>query len=266
MGCETKLFAKQHRSSLSHLPLPIPAFDSTHPLKISETDNKYYQPSSCDILFRIKNRYNSQRCCEARAKVSSRVVFSPPLREDPVDRSMVTTYHVDAVGIPFITLSVGAPAISAGLGAAFPSCDYLHIECWSHLHPLTIKNLFNNSNTLSFSIPDSAIGNIADGHQRNIMKSKLKKKVIDFIVYNLNLARNSISSALADILMENLCDMIKDGTGSRSPRISLQELSKKIENRYSRITENGLFGVWRRSDVCDMSFDHFDSNGKITSP
>jgi len=96
-------------------------------------------------------------------------------------------------------MSDGAPAISAGSGASFPSCDYLHIECWSHLHPLTVKNLLNNSNTLSFSIPDSAIGNIADGHQRNIINSKMKKKVIDFIVYNLNLARNTISSALAGI-------------------------------------------------------------------
>jgi len=246
-----------------HLPLPIPAFDRTHPLTISQSDNKYYQPSSCPIFFRIKNRYNSQRCSEARAKVSSRVVFSPPLREDPADGTAVTTYHVDAVDMPLITLSDGAAAISAGLGAAFPSCDYLHIECWSHLHPLTIKNLFYNSNALSFSIPDSALGGIADVHRRNVMKSKLKKKVIDFVVYNLNLARNTMSSALADILMENMCEMIKNGTGSRSPCILLEQLSLKLKNRYKRITENGSFGMWRRSDVCDLSFDHFDTEGKL---
>ena len=60
-----------------------------------------------------------------------------------------------------------------------------------------------------------------------------------------------------------MCEMIKNGTGSKSPCISLEQLSLKLKNRYKRITENGSFGMWRRSDVCDMPFDHFDSDGKL---
>ena len=247
-----------------HLPLPIPAFDSSHPLQLNPETGKYYQPSENNIRFNVKKRYLSQRSVDARSKVTSIVQFSPALEEDPEYGTVVNTYKVDAVGMPFITLSDGAAAISAGLGAAFPSCDFMHIECWSHLHPLSIKNQFINSNTLSFSIPDSAFENVIDLQQKKNLKSRLKRKVIDFIVHNLNLCRETISSALADIMMENLVVMIRDGSGSRGTGIALEELSLKVKNKYGRVTENGSFGLWRKSDICDMSFDHFDiDDGKM---
>ena len=160
------------------LPLPIPAFNVENPLKIHPDTGLYHQPSNNNIYYITKERYKSTRSVEARAKIGERAHYSPPLVEDSENGDVLTHYKVDGVGVVFITLSDGAPAISGGLGAAFPSVDHLHVECWSHMHPTSIKNLFNNSQTLGFTISESAVSHIVCHKEKKKVKSKLKKKLL----------------------------------------------------------------------------------------
>ena len=51
--------------------------------------------------------------------------------------------------------------------------------------------------------------------------------------------------------------------GNRCPRIALPELSNQVRGKYSRVTINGSFGCWRKSDVCDLSLTQFDATGSI---
>ena len=247
-----------------HLPLPIPAFNVDNPLQLNTTTGKYFQPNRNPILYIEKHRNKSSRCIEARNKVTSTNIFSPPLLEQIVHGTEVQTYRVDAVGMVFMSLSDGAPAISAGLGAAFSSMDQIHIECWSHLHPIAIKNQFSLSSSLNLQIPDSAVSHIANSNDRSKEKRKLKKSVMDYTTNYLNLIRDTISSALASLMFSHLCNVLKTGYSSRSVRIALPVFAEKISNRYSRLTVNGSFGVWRKSDVCDLSLEQFDEeSGEI---
>ena len=244
-----------------NLPLPIPAFNINNPLKLNPTTHLYHQPSNNDITYIIKDRFNNTRSIEARAKISDNSHFSPPLQEDPDDGDVITYYKVDAVGSVFITLSDGAAAISAGLGAAFPSVDHMHVECWSHMYPMSIKNLFNNSQSLGFTIPESAVSGIECNKEKKKVKAKLKRKVIDFIISELNKCRSTISAALAECIFDNFCSMISTGMGNRSVKIQLPELSNQLRSKYSRVTINASYGCWRKSDVCNLSLDQFDSHG-----
>ena len=92
-----------------HLPLPIPAFNVDNPLQLNTTTGKYFQPNRNPILYIEKHRNKSSRCIEARNKVSSTTIFSPPLMEQIVHGTEVQTYRVDAVGMVFMSLSDGAP-------------------------------------------------------------------------------------------------------------------------------------------------------------
>jgi len=68
---------------------------------------------------------------------------------------------------------------------------------------------------------------------------------------------------LAEIIFENLCTTISTGLGNRSERIALPELSNQVKGKYSGVTINGSFGCWRKSDICDLSLNQFDSTGSI---
>ena len=245
------------------LPLPLPPFNVQNPLKVHPDTGLYHQPSDNHIRYIVKDRYKSPRSVDARAKIGERAYFCPPLVEDSEDGDILTNYKVDSVGLVFITLSDGAPAISGGLGAAFPSVDHLHVECWSHMHPTSIKNLFNNSQSLGFTIPDSAVSHIVCDKEKKKMKTKFKKKIIDFIILELNRCRMTISAVLAEIILDNLCEVIRTGLGNSCPRIALPALSNQVRGKYSRVTINGSFGCWRKSDVCDLSLTQFDSEGSI---
>jgi len=188
-----------------HLPLPIPAFNVENPLQLNVSTRKYFQPNNNRVRFIIKPRYHSPRCNEARSKINSTTIFSPHLLQPLVHGQLLQTYRVDAVGIVLITLSDGAPAISAGLGAAFPSIDHLHIECWAHLHPIAIKNQFSLSSSLNLQIPDSAVAHITNSNNQKKEKRKLKKLVIDYTCETLNMVRDTISSALATIIIYIVC-------------------------------------------------------------
>ena len=165
-----------------HLPLPIPAFNVDNPQQLSTTNGKYFQPNNNPILYIEKPRNKSPRCIEVKSKISSITVFSPPLLEQLVNGQEVHTSRVDAVGMVFITLSDGAPAISAGLGTAFPSINQLHIECWSHLHPIAIKNQFSLSSFLNLHIPDSAVSHIGNSNDKSEGRFQIKseRSVFDY--------------------------------------------------------------------------------------
>ena len=247
-----------------HLPLPIPAYNVDNPLELNESTRKYFQQNNNRVRFIQKPRNKSRRCNEARSKISSTTIFSPPLLEPLLHGQVVHSYRVDAVGMILMSLSHGAPAISAGLGAAFPSMDQLHIECWSHLHPIVIKNHFSLSSSLNLQIPDSAVAHIDNSNNKTKEKRKLKKSVIDYTTKTLNIVRDTISSALASILFHHLYNVLTTGYSTRGVGIALPTFADRIYNRYARLSVNGSFGVWRKSDICDLSMEQFDQeSGKL---
>ena len=65
----------------------------------------------------------------------------------------------------FMTLSDGDPGISAGLGAAFPSIGWAHIECWSHLSP-DMKQKWTKSDQLNLKIPERYVAHISDRRRK----------------------------------------------------------------------------------------------------
>jgi len=78
------------------------------------------------------------------------------------------------------------------------------------------------------------------------------------------MTRDTISSALATIIFDHLCSVLTTGYSSRGPGIALPTFANRIVNRYARLTVNGSFGVWRKSDIFDMSMEQFDESGKVT--
>ena len=80
-----------------HLPLPIPAFNVDNPLQLNLSTSKYFQPNNNRVRYIIKPRYRSPRCNEARNKINSTTIFSPPLLQPLVHGQLVQTYRVDAV-------------------------------------------------------------------------------------------------------------------------------------------------------------------------
>ena len=58
--------------------------------------------------------------------------------------------------------------------------------------------------------------------------------------------------------------MLTTGYSSRGPGIALPTFANRIVNRYARLTVNGSFGVWRNSDIFDMSMEQFNvESGKL---
>ena len=152
-----------------HIALLIPAFNVDNPLQLNTTNGKYFQPNNNPILYIQKSRNKSLRFIEGRSKIISTTIFSPPLLEDLADGQQVHIYRVDSVEMTFISLSDGTPAIYAGLDAAFSSMDQLHIECWSHLHPIAIKHQLSLLSSLNLQIPDSGLSYI-DNKNINIKR------------------------------------------------------------------------------------------------
>ena len=81
---------------------------------------------------------------------------------------------------------------------------------------------------------------------------------MDYTCKTLNMTRDTISSALATIIFDHLYSVLTTGYSSRGPGIALPTFANRIVNRYARLTVNGSFGVWRKSDIFDMSMEQFD--------
>ena len=245
-----------------HLPLPIPAFNRDFPLVLDPDTNLYSQPTTAQIRYQVKSRFLHERSQRVRMRISSDAVYSPQLLVDPPHDTVVTFYKVDAVDMDcFMTLSDGDPGISAGLGAAFPSIGWTHIECWSHLSP-DMKQKWSKSDQLNLKIPEQYVAHLSDRRQKRKKKISLMKKTKDIVRNVLNMARVTISSPLSDMLMSALVQSLTNGTGFMSDiQITLPEFAANIGSKYVRQTLNGSIGVWRFSDVCDFSNDQYTESG-----
>ena len=117
-----------------------------------------------------------------------------------------------------------------------------------------MKNKWNKSTDLNLQIPESALNHITERRKKQKEKERLKKRVKEVIRNILDQVRFTSSSELGDLLMYSLHLSLVTGHGYMAPlRVRLPEFYERVRSKYVRQTLNGSIGVWRFSDVCDLS-------------
>jgi len=92
----------------------------------------------------------------------------------------------------------------------------------------------------------------------------LKKRVQEVVRNIFDQERFTSSSGLGDILMHSLHLSLVTGHGYMAPlRVRLPEFSERVRSKYVRQTLKGSIGVWRFSDVCDLSLTQYTEDELI---
>jgi hypothetical protein len=258
-----------------NMPSPVPPFTKNTPLRFNPQERVYKQESNAIFMTTETARYCSKESKEAREeKVCAHLTFSPALVPSLGDGECATSFRMDLQGLEVHTGSDGDKAISIGLGAAFPSCTFNHMECYAHLRRL-IDDVLAAKGRNKDKAPV-----YCERHFKgcNSTEQKTKRKAIQQLMYKaviskLEKVKNCRSRQLGQATFEDLisclrCNKVESEKTDGSTVVihgKFEKLADYMEATFARQPANGSHGVWRLSDLLDGSLKAYDEQGNLTN-